>query len=207
MQFDNQKLNSVSSRRQIVLITILVEGGLAVLAWMLGGPLNQPSLADFHWDKMGFATGVVATLPMLGMLLVLLRWPIGPLANLKRLLHKFVPSIFAGCTLTQLALISLMAGIGEEILFRGVIQGAASRWVGAGYGLWIASGLFGLMHCITPTYVLVASLIGAYLGWLWQVSDNLLVPILAHALYDFLALVYFVRFGGQARSVEEPSEH
>ena len=206
MQFDNQKSSGVPSKHQIILITILVEGGLAVLAWMLGGAVNQSPLADFRWDKIGFGIGIIATLPMLGMLLVLLRWPIGPLANLKQLLHRFIPSIFAGCTLTQLAFISLMAGVGEEILFRGVLQGVASRWLGTGYGLAVASGLFGLMHCITLTYVFVASLMGIYLGWVWQVSDNLLAPIITHALYDFLALVYFVRFGGRPESMDETDE-
>jgi membrane protease YdiL (CAAX protease family) len=33
---------------------------------------------------------------------------------------------------------------------------------------------------------------GAYLGWLYVGSGNLLVPILVHALYDFVALAFVV---------------
>ena len=66
-------------------------------------------------------------------------------------------------------------------------------WVGL-----IAGGvLFGLAHCITPTYALLAGLIGLYLGWLWIATGNLLVPITTHAVYVFLALVYLIRIRGR----------
>ena len=39
----------------------------------------------------------------------------------------------------------------------------------------------------------VQRLLGFYLGWIYLTSDNLLGPILAHALYDFVVLVYVVR--------------
>ena len=65
-------------------------------------------------------------------------------------------------------------------------------------GLLAASVLFGLAHPITPAYAVLAAMIGVYLGWLWLAFDkNLLVPITAHALYDFLALIYLVRTRGR----------
>ena len=59
--------------------------------------------------------------------------------------------------------------------------------------LLLASLLFGLAHAITRTYVVLATVFGIYLGWLWTASGNLLVPIVAHALYDFVALSALVR--------------
>ena len=50
--------------------------------------------------------------------------------------------------------------------------------------------LFGLGHWITPSYGVLAGIIGGYLGLLTMASSNLLPAILAHALYDFAALVY-----------------
>jgi len=47
---------------------------------------------------------------------------------------------------------------------------------------------------ITWTYALFAAFIGAYLGWLWIWTGNLLTPMITHADYDFVALVYFFRF-------------
>jgi membrane protease YdiL (CAAX protease family) len=55
-----------------------------------------------------------------------------------------------------------------------------------------ASLLFGLLHAITITYIFLAAMLGAYLGVLYLVTANLLSVILAHAFYDFLALIYLV---------------
>jgi membrane protease YdiL (CAAX protease family) len=61
--------------------------------------------------------------------------------------------------------------------------------------------LFGLLHPITPTYAVLAALMGAYLGGVWLASGNLLVPIVAHALYDFIALAYLLAPPPGARGV------
>jgi len=66
-------------------------------------------------------------------------------------------------------------------------------------GLVFASALFGLAHAITSTYAILAGLIGAYLGWLWLATDNLLTPTVAHAAYDLVALWYLLR---AARPIE-----
>ena len=85
---------------------------------------------------------------------------------------------------------ALLAGVGEEALFRGVIQPALAAHLPA----WAAIAhrhrlLFGLAHWVTPTYAILAGIVGAYLGWLLlRLSGNLLVPIVAHALYDVVAL-------------------
>jgi hypothetical protein len=60
-------------------------------------------------------------------------------------------------------------------------------------GLAVAALLFGLAHFITPTYAVLAGTMGLYLGWLWIDTGNLLVPITAHAVYDFLALAYLAK--------------
>ena len=52
----------------------------------------------------------------------------------------------------------------------------------------ISATLFGLAHFLSATYAVIAALVGAYLGWLHLVSGNLLVPIVAHAVYDLVAL-------------------
>ena len=59
----------------------------------------------------------------------------------------------------------------------------------------IASLLFGLLHPISLAYVVVAAALGAYLGLVWMYSGNLLTVVVAHALYDFVLLVYLVRRG------------
>jgi membrane protease YdiL (CAAX protease family) len=88
------------------------------------------------------------------------------------------------------------------MLFRGVLQGFAARWLGPALGLVIGSVLFGLLHPITWIYALLAAGLGLYLGAVWLVSDNLWAVVIALALYDFLVLVYLLRMQ-RARSVSD----
>jgi membrane protease YdiL (CAAX protease family) len=64
-------------------------------------------------------------------------------------------------------------------------------------GDWMAlvavAVLFGMVHALNVGYALLATLMGLYLGWLWMATGNLMVPIVAHAVYDFLALLYILR--------------
>jgi membrane protease YdiL (CAAX protease family) len=58
----------------------------------------------------------------------------------------------------------------------------------AGAGL-----LFGAMHWLTLSYAVLAGLVGMYLGAVFLLSGNLLVPIVAHGLYDVVALSILAR--------------
>ena len=89
--------------------------------------------------------------------------------------------------------LSLAAGVGEEMLFRGVVQAVLDRWWGPWAALPVASLFFGLLHALTPTYAVLATLAGLYLGGVWLLTGNLLVVIVAHAFYDLIALVYLLR--------------
>jgi len=124
---------------------------------------------------------------------ICVRWPVGPLIRIKEISEEFIREWFSSCTLLQLALISALAGIGEEMLFRGVIQDTLSAWINPLTGVVLASLLFGLMHPITPAYIVLAALMGAFLGWIFLVTENLLPVIITHGLYDFLALTYLTR--------------
>jgi membrane protease YdiL (CAAX protease family) len=181
-------------RRDALLLALSFEGGLLLLAWLLGWLLGQPPLEHTRWNWSDLGIGVATTLPLLLGLLVCIRWPVGPLGRIKSISDEFIRPVFQRCTTFDLAVISVVAGLGEEMLFRGVVQGLGDRWFGMGYGLAMASVLFGLVHLITPTYALLATLCGVYFGILVMLTDNLLVVILPHALYDFIALLYLARW-------------
>jgi uncharacterized protein len=142
---------------------------------------------------MGLATGVVATAPLLLGLWWCRRTALPPIARLVALVEERIAPVFAGCRPAELALVAAMAGVGEELLFRGVLQPALAAhllpWLAA-----VVVGLgFGAVHWITPTYAALAAVVGTYLGILALVSGNLLAPIVAHALYDLVALLLLTR--------------
>ena len=187
-------MDSESTTRRIVWLAAAFEGGLALLALGLGWlPGVQAPLPKIHWIARDAAWGIVACLPLLVVFFICVRWPVGPLVRIKQLSEEFIREWFASCSVLQLGLISLLAGIGEEMLFRGVIQDTLSAWINPLAGIVLASLLFGLMHPITPFYVVLAALMGAFLGWIFIVTDNLLPAIITHGLYDFLALIYLTR--------------
>jgi len=175
---------------------LVFEGGLAVLAcllaWLFG--LKHPPLTQIPYDPRAILWGVAATFPLLAGLWLSTRYPIGPLKDLKRVVQELIVPMFRRATLLDFALVSLVAGVGEEMLFRGFVQEGLTQLSGNEWlALGLASVLFGLAHPITATYAVLAVLIGAYLGLLWLLSGNLLAPMITHALYDFGALVYLVR--------------
>jgi membrane protease YdiL (CAAX protease family) len=174
---------------------VIFEAALAPAALLLGWRLGVHPLADFAWDPNAVLAGVLAALPMLGLLVVSLRWPIGPFARVKANFDRDIAPALEGCEWPDLALISVTAGVGEEMLFRGVIQAALSKLLGPVAGLLAASALFGLLHPISPAYIVLAGVLGGYLGIVWLVSGNLLTAIVAHAVYDFVALL--ILLGGR----------
>lgn len=189
-------MSSVLPRSQVMVSAVLIEGSLGVLAWGLGWWLDQPPLTQFSWNVRDAGLGVAASLPLLALFAACVRWPVGPLGRIKEFSDQVVRPWFAPCTLLDLALVSLAAGIGEEMLFRGLLQGFIGRWLGVWTGVVVASVLFGLLHLITPTYALLAATIGVYLGSIQLVNGNLLTVIVTHGLYDLLALIYLVRGPG-----------
>jgi membrane protease YdiL (CAAX protease family) len=180
-------------RWKAVLLGVVFEGGLGLLALFLGWLLGQPALETFRWSLEAFAVGTAASVPMVVVFLVIERWPIGPLARIRRILDETIRPLFGRCSLVELALISLLAGLGEEMLFRAVIQAVTARCLGWWPALLIASALFGLVHPITRIYIVLAAVMGVYLGAVWLLSGNLLTVIVTHALYDFVVLVYLLR--------------
>ena len=180
-------------RSKIVLAAVIFEGGLAAVALAGGWLTGRPLLAEVRLDLRDALVGLAATLPLVAALLVVVRVRWRPLRRLVALIEEVVVPLFESCRPLDLALIAAVAGVGEELLFRGLVQGwLDARW-GTPAALLVASLLFGAAHAVTWTYAVYATLVGIYLGWLWLASGNLLVPVIVHAGYDFFALVYLVR--------------
>jgi membrane protease YdiL (CAAX protease family) len=95
----------------------------------------------------------------------------------------------------DLFILAAIAGISEELLFRGVIQPWIEVAWGANAGLICSNILFGLVHAITPLYTVLATLVGIYMGLALDYGGerNLLTPIIMHWLYDFLAFMALMR--------------
>ncbi|WP_158633726.1 CPBP family intramembrane glutamic endopeptidase [Tautonia sociabilis] len=174
-------------------VALAFELGLAALGLAIGRAVGIDPWLDLHPGLRGFALGAIATIPMAALLLYCDRLPIRALRRIRQLLDDLILPMLRGRSPTQLALLAFAAGLGEETLFRGLLQAGLAGRLGPTAALAVSSLAFGLAHAVTPTYAAIASLIGFYLGWLLLATGDLMVPVVAHALYDLIALIYFLR--------------
>ena len=188
----------------VELVVLLVGLGLGWLAGInpwLGCRVTPVSIG---W-------GVAATGPLLLAFGVTytVRWT--PLRRIRELLVEMLGRPMAGCRWYDLVVLAVLAGVCEEVLFRGVIQpwmagndAASPLALGFGVALIGSNLLFALLHPVTRTYAIVVGLVGVYLGLVGLVDPlpagselagqpNLVVPIVAHGLYDFLAFLVIAR--------------
>jgi CAAX protease family protein len=180
-------------RNKLFLFGCLVEVSLLLPAVMLTFSLGQPLFGNLHWRLRDFGLGLVASLPLLALFFWLLHSSLPALERIGQFLEDRVRPIFGEWALWQLATIALLAGVCEEMFFRSALQGGLARHIGTIPALAAASVIFGVFHLVTKTYAVIAIFTGAYFGVLWLAVENLLVPITTHAVYDFVALVYFLR--------------
>ncbi len=177
--------------RRLLTLVFLTEGGALAAALLLAGWLDIrlfPLTRNLWGDIL---KGTVAALPPLAFFICSLSKRAGRVPALRSLRRKVLGDIrelFLDARPVDLLLISASAGLAEELLFRGVIQGKV--------GIVAASIIFGLVHFVSPAYVIAASLMGFYIGAIFQMSGHLLVPIQLHFIYDLGALAYIMYFQG-----------
>lgn len=177
-------------KAQIVAIAMLFETALGfigvLIAWGAGIRLSDQLILtpDAVWR------GFIASIPMIVLLLAVYESNWQPLVRLRQEVEKAVSELFAGCGWFEFVLVSIAAGVGEEVLFRGALQPLVVQWTVPWVGVAIVALLFGLAHALTRTYFVAATLIGLYFGWLALTYDDLIAPIVAHAVYDTFALIY-----------------
>ncbi len=193
--------------QKLVLAALVIEGGLGALAVLAGWLLGMNPLDLVAWDWQAIGWGSAAAAPILGGLVLAERLPFWPFTDVADAVDQLLRPLFEKSTVLEMAAISLLAGIGEELFFRGLLQEGLARWIGGPLGvclaLAVASLLFGLLHAINSAYVVLATVMGFVLGGLWIVSGNLLVPIAMHAVYDFLGLVWLVKVEGPHKTKSE----
>lgn len=169
------------------------EAMLLLLAGGLSRVLNQPWTGDLRWSLEASGWGLVAVGPLLGWFRLVLRAQRGPFAAVREFLEQRVQPFFADWSVPELAVLSLVAGLSEEVFFRAVLHGGLAPLLGQPFAILAASVAFGLCHPISLAYAASTSVVGVYFSGLWLWTGNLLAPVLAHAVYDFVALMFLLR--------------
>lgn len=183
------------NREQFLNMAALFEGGLVLIAVALGWLVGVNPLDYFVWNWLALLWGMLGAIPMILFFFLTYRFPLGAMRNIKQLLLDVLGPSLVACRWYELALLSLLVGFCEEFLFRGLLQPWFEELWGAPLALIGSNILFGLAHFITPFYALLAGASGCYLGWLLDGTGerNLLVPVMTHAVYDYVAFLVVAR--------------
>ncbi len=77
--------------------------------------------------------------------------------------------------------------IGEEVLFRGALQGGLRRWMPPSVAAAMAALVFGSLH--DAASMLPVAALGFLLGLLYERTRSLVLPIVVHVLHNTLQLL------------------
>lgn len=119
------------------------------------------------------------------------------LAELTKMIANFatVPRLLVG-----LLTIAVIPAIGEELVFRGVLQRQVHRWSGnAHVAVWVSAIIFAAIHVQFFGFV-PRALLGALFGYLYLWSGNIWVPVVAHFFNN--GFTVFLLYLQQTKAIE-----
>ncbi len=180
-------------------ITFIVEAFLlsaaTVWSWMASIQLAPSLKLEPRMLLLGVASGVAMAAS--SFFLLWLGKSISIFAGLRETILSDIAPIFAELSWLDALAVAATSGFCEEVLFRGVVQHEC--------GLLVTSAIFGLFHCPSfkhLSYGIWALAAGLLLGWLYDVTGSLWVPIAAHATSNAISLI-FIRY--KTKPVAPPS--
>jgi membrane protease YdiL (CAAX protease family) len=181
------------------------EAALILVAVFLARLAGINIFDNLHFSELAVACGVIGTIPLFFLLLGLEQLRAEPIIKIKKLLFDTLGPGLQDCHWTDLLVLASIAGLSEELLFRGVIQPWIESSWGITAGLIYSNIIFGLAHAVTPVYAVLATLVGIYLSLSMDYyggDRNLLLPIVIHSLYDFMAFIVLMRAYRASRPTE-----
>jgi len=96
----------------------------------------------------------------------------------------------------NLFLIAMIPAFGEELFFRGAVQGIIQEKMNVKFAIWITAIVFSAIHLQFYGFF-PRMLLGAFFGYLLFWSENLWLPIAAHFTNNAVAIVfYYLKYNG-----------
>ena len=107
-----------------------------------------------------------------------------------------VPVLGASTLLRDVVYMLFFVGLGEELLFRGIIQRELTEAVGWKWALFLASLLFSIMHLTwrSAPELVFTFLAGAFFGYLYRRTGNLAACTVYHAVNNVMLVAVAPHF-------------
>lgn len=170
---------------RLTVVALATQCGLGVAGLLAARAAGVPVGWGFDRPVAGVAAGIAVAALLAAANYRWLNTPTGVFARVRTAVDEVLVPTFAILTPPQVVVVSLAAGVGEELFFRG--------WLQAVVGWLPASLAFGLAHVAGArmlAFGVWATGMGAVLGGLAVATGGLLAPMAAHACYDMLAFHY-----------------
>jgi uncharacterized protein len=185
------------------------ETALKSVTWW--GSVDLWSPVEFWAPFASVLIGVTLAVLMLVGVYWLSRMDWAWFSDIETLLERALVPSLRRCQIWQLLVLAILAGVGEELLFRWAVQGwlelfgnwliadlifpqgqwsNSASWVAFGFAAVVSSVLFGLCHAVTRAYWVLASGMGLIFSLVVVGGGGLVGAITAHGLYDFLAFLW-----------------
>lgn len=189
---DAQKRATIEnvSRRTLLASALILESAILLVAVSSMGYTGLWPGIDV--TSSGLGIGLLAGAAMAGGVILIAR-------SHARFFHRvrqdldLIIRLFGKCRLPDLAIVSLLAGVGEEMLFRGLLQSWLLTFLPPHPAVFVTAAAFGAAHAISPSYAVFATVLGLILGYVCLWTGGLPAAMMAHAVYDFGALYYGTR--------------
>ena len=121
------------------------------------------------------------------------------------MIEKFMKVDGISGLMFNIFMIAVLPALGEELMFRGVIQRIFSDWTkNYHWGIWISAFLFSAMHMQFYGF-LPRMALGAMFGYLLVWTGTMWVPILAHFVNNLMGVLgyFLIGKGVLSKDIEE----
>lgn len=141
---------------------------------------------NFWWPRvledaaLGFAVGLA---------LVIVTWGLARYLRPLQELEEEFRRVLGPLPIQRILALAFLSGVAEEVLFRGTLQ----PWMG-----YVATSiLFGCLHFVPSAIFLPWTLFalgcGFLFGWIFDLRDSLIAPVVAHVTVNAMNLFLIVR--------------
>jgi len=158
---------------EFIMYTVYIAGSIGLTKY------NRRSLAEIGLTRKGL-------LPSLGnSLLLVLAFAVTRFIAADLKLSPDVSSLeIVAFNLFRWAL----SGLGQEIIFRGLMLFSFDRWKGWKVALLVSTVLFGPVHVLRYGIlgIVLVSVVGGFWGWIALKTKNIVGTTIAHFLFNFL---------------------
>jgi uncharacterized protein len=174
-----------SMNRSQILILLGVTAVILMTIAQVWRQFTAVGLFPFSWNVIHIGYGIALAIAISVMSTGVYRW----WPQYRASADYYLDLILRPLALPDLIWVGLLPGMSEEMLFRGVmLPEVGADWI----GVILSSLCFGALHMTSTkhwAYVVWASAIGMVFAWSAILTQNLLVPIVAHVLTNLISAI------------------